>query len=501
LKDLGDKDNSKDSGVPDVYNKLIQNENNKLLKINEFNNDSIYDQIHKNTFSDYLGRKTFRNNLDSEKKFYTNVSDNQTNNISNETDKIINDFYNFSDEHQNLELKENTDPKANYNFSQIHNKFEKNSISVGEDIINPKNDEEKYNDLPNTRKNSDLFINKRFNDIFNLDSNFDNAEDMINFDCLSNGIFSNKEITFDENYNSQGEDLDKIYPGETKSKGFKDFPDKYSAQKNFEYNKNIKNGINLISEADKNNSNYNELSIKDQYKIINEKPFYEKKNMTNLKKFFNPNSKNKINTIKSIDDSTTVSTQFTKEKNSTQYSQSSERQNINRKLISESEKQVIKSYSIDEAFSNNNECKIPGKNFFFISNKDYLLEKEQIFRNKNITAMETYSLKSEGNLSKLGINKGVIIDYSNQFLNNNNYNIRFINKPQEINLSKDKNENNDLMSNVSFNLNCSNTSKEKNLNSFSTKNDFRKSFNKKDSQSNEIYKNLLATAKFFDLDG
>ena len=456
-----------------------------------------------------MGRKTLRTNLQSNENL--NTYNNSINNYDN-PDKFVNEEDNSSVKKQNQELNEFTDSNVNFNNSQIQKKLEKNSESFKEDKLSSENNKE-INHAISKRKNSDLFNNKRFDVIFNLDCNFENAEDMINFDCFSNGIFSNKEITFDENYNSQGEDLNKINPGDYKvneikepSNNKKDSVNKEvfeneDLNEKSETNVNIDENIKDTGSLSLSKNNYNKQTINDSYKIINEKPFYEKKNMNTLKKFFNPKTKNDNNTIKSIDDSTTVSTQFTKEKIQTKNSQKSKLHISNKNEIRETHTQN-NDYSNKQAVFNS-DTKTMNKNVLLGFNKNYLLEKEDVFLHKKTSGNENYSVKSEGTSSKCLNYNRVYIDNSNQLMNTNSYNIRSNHNQNKFNLiEKDKNENSEIVGNASLNLNCSNTSKEKNLNGFCIQYDFRKSFNNKgDSQSNEIYKNLLATAKYFDLDG
>jgi len=502
----------------------------------------------------------------------------------NELNNGVNPLDSEMDRGQNLNVDLNTDSKANFIYSHIQNiKLKKNSelMKKEEDSSVENSIEINYN-ASNTRKNSDIFSNKICNDIFNLDNcNFENAEDMMNFDCFdcfssSNGIFSNKEITFDENYNSNDgeEHQDKIMnPAAVDHKASAiDLINKdYSINKLFfiKENEEISNNNNKSIEIIKirhNNNNNNEekiteggsllflsksknnssngKTIKDSnYKIINEEPFYEKKNMSTLKKFFNQTKKNDNNTIKSIDDSTTVSTQFTKEKNnSTKNSQKSQmiynKNNTNLNKISEVQvptkvnKDKI-NYFLDSAHSNSYNSNTRTENNDNDNNnnnnnkKNFLLEKDEIFPHTKTTSGEiskSYSVNSGktptpskcGNTNNSGNNKRVhyIDNNSNYFFNTNSsdFDIRSstYNNQNKLNYyDNHKIQNSEIMSsnvsnNNNNNLNCSSsTSKEKNLNIFCIQNDFKKSFagDKGDSESNKIFKNLLATAKYFDLDG
>lgn len=343
---------------------------------------------------------------------------------------------------------------------------------------------------------------------------------MFNLDNMSNGIFSSKEITFDENYNSCGEEQDKIIPIED----FKENEIKESSNINNNYYRDSVNNEEFSNlKTNKNSNNYNEdkidsgslqlyknksnkQTLNNSYKIINEKPFYEKKNMSTLKKFFNQKTKNDNKTIKSIDDSTTVSTQFTKDKNSTKNSQKSQTHYSDRNKFSE----ISQTQTTNNNPVNINNCNLETPNKILLlslnKNKNYLLEKDNNYSNAN----KTYSVHSESTSGKCANYNRVYINNSNQLANSKSYNIKTVlnqNPNKKIgdnnnNFEKEKNENTEIMSNISLNLNCSSTSKEKNLNSLCIQNDFKKSFSDKgDSQSNEIYKNLLATAKYFDLDG
>lgn len=501
----------KELRVSEKYKNLISEQREDIKRINS-TLDILMNNTANDKTSDYLGKKTLRTNNQS--NVIQNSDNNlRTNNLNPNLDQFIYNKIDHTHSNQTLGLKENTDQKANLNYTQNNNKPQNNSVLQKEDIVSPEmNIETNYN-FPDTRKNSDLFNNKRFDDIFNLDCNFENAEDMINFDCFSNGIFSNKEITFDENYNSHGEELDNMTPVDKKAIDYSSTKSiKESVNKQVFNNEETNNKITEVTNkkefenstnvqlSDKNK--FNDQTIDDGYKIIHEKPFYEKKNMNILKKFFNQNTKNDNNTIKSVDDTTTVSTQFTKEKNSTKNSLKSQTYNLIKFKNNELKTPKANNHPNNQMASIC-ESKTPSKNLLLSISKNYLLDKADNYSNNTTSGVKTFSVKSENTSNKCGNYNRIYIDNHNNLSNTNNLNIRNTHKQDQMNLmDKEKNEKSEIMSNISLNLNCSSTSKEKNLNSFCIQNDFIKTFsNKKDSQSNEIYKNLLATAKYFDLDG
>lgn len=482
----------KEIGFSDFNNKTFMNERDKLLTVQNNPHNIIQTNTIENTKTDYLGKKTRINFFESKSAIKNNFHYEKIDKNLKETNQIINNNYSFKNDVYNLELTENSSHKINFNYSETHNKFQ-NKMGKDKDNIMKIIDSKELDYLsPNTRKNSDLFSNKRFNDIFNLDSNFDNAEDLINFDCFSNGLFSNKEITFDENYNSHGEELDKINFSENKINEVKDSMSKDNILKDEAKIKNKAISDN-INKQDNANNNNDEQTLNHEPKKIKEILSYDKKNMKNLKKFFNQNNKNENKTIKSIDDSTTVSTQFTKEKNSTKYSQSNEKNNSNLNSIDQTmNKMHNKLFNNESLYSD--EYRTPNKIKNLNSLKNYVFEKEDIFmKNRNKSANDQTLLKSEENLKKFGSSKRVYIETPKNIIENNNFiKWRFNNK----------NHDSAFITNNFLNFNHTKISKEENSESFSIKNDFRKNLNDKvDSESDKIYKNLLATAKFFDLDG
>jgi len=352
-------------------------------------------------------------------------------------------------------------------------KSELNNISNSfEDIFRD------YGDKNHNKINNIPFYKKLKENALNFECYNENSEDFINFDNLSAGIFSNKEITFDENHNSINE--------ENNIRKFEDI----GSNKN-EIEENIKGlGDDLHNKI--NNFTKNSTSSKENYistyknktkieatqnNLINENDYFlENKNINFFKNFFmNKNTKNDGKTINSIDYSTTVSTQFTKEKNSFKnFKEDKEELNIKK-----------------EEDTNNNDN---------IKEFEFLYKKNKFLCN-NIPSNKHNSQRSQFNIGYKNPQNIIKENYNNLGSNNNNSNMKGKILPKyDINL---KNQKNVVLTNNFENSIYNNIITENSFNKFTIENDFERNINSegdRDILSNDIFKNLLATAKYFNLD-
>ena len=351
--------------------------------------------------------------------------------------------------HQNnsgdLNLNENIENKqilSDKNFSSILNdlnflkkkekEINKNNKSIKENF---RNEEVKENNSNETYDNFTNVSNKiKFYDYKN-DFNFDNSENSLTNHQESDEDLSHKFNSEKISSNNNKLFPEKIFTKDEKTKFIKNLNEKTFSNPNS--NKNVDNlAQNYQSHKTdiiKNNPiniNYNQIN-KNFYtnkNIFDDKIYEDKKNK--IQNFF---MGTKYNPVKSIDQSTTVSTQYSKEKN-----------NIN-----------IGENSMDNSIKNNDFPYIKKVDIFNKCKNQKRVYFENIF-DLNFNSNQNDNIKE---LKKL----------SNKIPNNKIENIKSEKIDKNTNLEKD------------FKKTANN--------------------NKEGSQSSEIYKNLFATAKYFDLDG
>lgn len=330
--------NSLDNSDKEEKN-IINNNNNKFCKL-----------YCNNIPSKFLGKKCLRVNLnkaDEEEALDIEQTDYE------EVEKLAHHKqYNIEDPNNQEEQSSHSNHK---NLELEENKFKKNTIIMNEpintntninkyinnnrnDIIFEDENEKKINLHKNKIENTESNINintmdlmgavkdtaieerrtkpkqkvKNYKNDFNFENSSDNIDDIYQFDCLSPIVLSGKE-SFEEKF-IQKNDLQL-------DNNLSDTITNFKKAENIILNHDSKNIIlntystnNTCNKTEQNNAlNINTESIYTQ--IVNEKLRKKQKGIGAVKSFFTHNNdKHEINTIKSIDDSTSVSTQFTKDK-------------------------------------------------------------------------------------------------------------------------------------------------------------------------------------------
>jgi hypothetical protein len=486
---------------------------NGFTKLESKENSLIQNKFNGIQNKEFIGKKTNRNEITSKDKENTSI------NKIPLYSKIFEEEKEFITNDKNY-IKLNTIKSLEnqgLNLNEDYNIIQKNSI----DDFSPKIDNSETNKLDFDP----------FNQI---------QEDFLNFDYSDGGIFSNKEITFDEN--SQNEDNGKYNTDNKDSVISNDFSTMNKTTIpiiNESQNKKdiinldgliISNYNNNLIKNDKNKEEENKkyYGFSSNNKINEDEFIFENKSMINLKKFFMHNNsiKNDYHTIKSIDESTTVSTQFTKEKNllnnETRKFQTSNKDKNNADGLDNSS--FVRSnnsirYLTDKYNDKVNNNETNGKEKIYLNKnlldiksiqkntfKEYNLEKEGINFNSSLNKLlyekNVFSTRNKKdkctNPKKILSNRSLDIIKSiefNKIINTNNEEKNYEMSEAYTRRNKDSN-------NIGKNNLYKNSSKEKKLNEFSLANDIKKTFNNNfcDNKTKEIFKNLLATAKYFDLD-
>ena len=430
--------------------------NNNIIKDTKKYIQNFYKNIETNSNIDYLGKKTIRNNSNPKDEnikiqdfskvnfnsLYKNKSD--ITKQENETLNLLNNLSENPNLNENLQkyniytkkIKESDIPKENLikqNNVNNKNNFEKSEYLYNKSLFK---DEDIYD---NTYQNSKNFNKNNYIEYKN-DFNFDITDNLFD-ECnnLNNDFthYYSNDIKSSEILEINNNSFIKIHIEEGKNNintnesvlisnlGENNKQNQLYQNENSDLSK-----INEISEQNndgrkvtKTIKNFKELN--ENFIINQEYKNYDNKN--NLKSFF---VKNKADTIKSLDDTTTVSTQFTKEK-----------------------------LEIDLKSKNSKE-----ENF----NLNFIIKNDSFNKCKN--------------------HKRVFIENS---INNNDTDLNnFINNYKNVKL-------NDNTKNKYLNVD-----EKKIVPKYSTEKDFYKTTfkNKKNNNSNEIFNNLFATAKYFDLE-
>jgi hypothetical protein len=325
----------------------------------------------------------------------------------------------------------------------------------------------------NEQHNNDFINNHKiktntYNNDFIFDEEILNSEEFLTFDNLSSGNESNNEHK--ENPKNKHE----ITPQELNAVVSYDHRNQ---QKNHLYNENYRH-------EDKT-KNFNKKNINPDEE---EKNKIENKIIKNIKSFFYMKNKTDNNTIKSIDDSTTVSTQFTKGNIGLLNKNSNTKSNCHKSICSNKNLKTHKNNLNIVVESQEKLNNIILDNL--VLNKFFRQESSSIDKSApKIEIINSDGNKNEKNPSLLKPKKVFLESLSQEEKNIIKY--QALPSSEDIN---DKEENNH---------NYHPFEKNEPKNSFSVNNDFEKTLkdNRGDTKSNEVFKNLLATAKYFNLDG